>query len=484
MQLASQGPHAGSLAGYAEIADYFDRFVDEADHWAARTAPYHGLIRSIYGALIPRGARVLEIGCGRGDLLASLDPVRGVGVDVSGRMVDEARRRHPRLEFVHASGEELALGETFDYIVLSDLAPYVEDLQQLIAAVAAHSEPRTRIVASTYSNLWRGPLWVLRKLGLRPNRPTRNWVAPKDFANLLELGGLEPVKQRNEILLPVRSRLASAIVNGAIARLPVFRSLTLTYFLIARPAPRRSGEERVTVVVPCRNEAGSIDEIVERVPEMGLGTELIFAEGGSSDDTRERIEAAIEANPKRDMRLVFQTGAGKANAVHEAFAVANGEILMILDADLTVAPEDLPKFYEAIVSGRGELINGSRLVYGMEDEAMRFLNLLANRLFAWTLSSVLGQYVKDTLCGTKVMRKRDYERIMDKRVEVGGEDPYGDFDLLLGAALLGMKILNVPVRYGARRYGDTNIQRFSGGGLLARLAAGGFRRIWVRPVER
>ena len=324
----------------------------------------------------------------------------------------------------------------------------------------------------------------MRKLGLRPERPTRNWVAPKDLANLLELGGLEIVKQRNEILLPVRSRLMSAFWNGAIARLPGFRSLTLTYFMVARPSPRMQRDETVTVVVPCRNEAGSIESIVERVPEMGLGTEVIFAEGGSSDDTRERIEAAIAANPERGMSLILQTGKGKANAVHEAFRVANGEILMILDADLTVAPEDLPKFYDAIISGRGELINGSRLVYGMEDEAMRFLNLVANRLFASLMSVVLGQYVKDTLCGTKVMRRGDYERIMAKRDEVGGEDPYGDFDFLLGAALLGMKILNVPVRYGARTYGDTNIQRFSGGGQLARLAVGGFRRIWIRPVER
>ncbi len=428
---------------------------------------------------------MLEVGCGRGDLLASLEPSRGVGVDISKGMVGAARERHPGLEFVHSTGEALDLGERFDYIVLSDLVPYVDDLQAVIRSVAAHSDPHTRIIMSTHSNLWRGPLWAMRRLGLRPERPTRNWVAPKDLANLLELGGLEVVKQRNEILLPGSLAAALRVLerrDRPAPRLPrVSRS---TYFMVARPAPRMQRDEAVTVVVPCRNEAGSIDSIAERVPEMGLGTEILFAEGGSSDDTRERIEAAIEANPERRMSLILQTGKGKANAVHEAFAVAEGEVLMILDADLTVAPEDLPKFYDAIISGRGELINGSRLVYGMEDEAMRFLNLVANRLFASLMSVVLGQYVKDTLCGTKVMRRGDYERIMAKREEVGGEDPYGDFDFLLGAALLGMKILNVPVRYGARTYGDTNIQRFSGGGQLARLAVGGFRRIWIRPVER
>jgi hypothetical protein len=406
-----------------------------------------------------------------------------VGVDVSGRMVDAARERHPDLEFIHAPGESIALNEKFDYIVLSDLVPYVYDLQALMSAVASHCHPRSRIIANTYSQLWRGPLWAMRALGLRPNRPARNWVAPRDLVNLFELAGLEVVTHRSEILLPVPDSHLVRFANGVLARLPGLRSLTLTYWLIARPLPRQEPESGVTVVVPCRNEAGVIDSIVERVPEMGRGTEILFAEGGSRDDTRARIEAAIARHPERDMRLIVQSGSGKANAVHEAFAIAKHEILMILDGDLTVAPEDLPKFYDALVSGRGELINGSRLVYGMEPGAMRFLNMIGNKLFAWLLSFVLGQYVKDTLCGTKAIRRTDYRRMMAQRPAIEAADPYGDFDLLLGAALIGLKILNVPVRYGARTYGAPNIQRFSEGGMLARLAAAGFRRIWMRPAE-
>lgn len=387
---------------------------------------------------------MLEIGCGRGELLASLKPSRGVGVEVSSGMVEAARKRHPGLEFIEAPGESISLGETFDYVVLSDLVPYVYDLQALMTAAAAHCHARTRVIANTYSNLWRGPLWALRVLGLRPDRPIRNWVAPRDLVNLFELGGFDVVGERHEILLPVRAGMTSGLANGVLARLPLMRMLTLTYWLIARPLPRRGPDYGVTVVVPCRNEAGSIDAIVDRVPEMGHGTEILFVEGGSTDNTRARIEAAIERHPERDMRLVVQTGRGKGNAVHEALAVAKHELLMILDGDLTVAPEDLPKFYDALVSGRGELINGSRLVYGMEPGAMRFLNMVGNKLFSGLLSVVLGQYVKDSLCGTKALHRDDYLRIMSQRHEIAGADPFGDFDLLLGASLIGLKILNIP----------------------------------------
>ena len=470
-------------ASYGGISAAFDRYADEVDAWAAKTDGYHGLITSIYDALVPKGARVLEIGCGRGDLLAALQPSRGVGVDVSERMIAAASERHPELEFVHGAGESIDLGEKFDYVILSDLVPYVGDLQKLFDVVGEHCHARSRVIANTYSNVWRAPLWLLALLGRRPRRPIRNWVGPRDLTDLFELGGFDVIASRKEILLPMRGPLAR-IANGILARLPGVRQLALTDWQIARPAASSRPEAGVTVVVPCRNEAGAIDSIVERVPSLGAGTELIFIEGGSTDETQEAIREAIARNPDRDMRLMVQTGKGKANAVHEAFAEAKHEILMILDADLTVAPEDLPKFYEALVSGRGEMINGSRLVYGMEEGAMRFLNMIGNRVFAVLLSAVLGQYVKDTLCGTKALYRDDYLRIMAQRDEIPGEDPFGDFDLLIGASLAGLKILNVPVRYGARFYGETNIDRFTGGSQLARLAAGGFQRIWMAPVER
>ena len=469
---------------YAEIAQFYDAFAEQEDAWLERTGGYHSLVRSIYRSLVPAGQRVLEIGCGRGDLLAALEPSRGLGIDVSPGMIAAAQARHPELEFACEAGEQLRRDETFDYVIFSDLVPYVDDLQVLFARIAEHCHPRSRIILNTYSNVWRPLLASLSFLGLRPERPIRNWVAPRDLANLAELAGWELVAERKEMLLPVRIPLLSWLANGILARLPGPRALALTHWIVARPRAGDDLEYGVSVIVPCRNEAGSIPAIVERVPDMGRATEIIFVEGGSTDRTRQRIREEIARRPDRDLSLIVQSGKGKHNAVREGFAAAKHDVLMILDGDLTVAPEDLTKFYEAIVTGRGELINGMRLVYGMERGAMRFLNMVGNQFFAWLLSFVLGQYVKDTLCGTKVLHRDDYERLARQQRDLLDRDPYGDFVLLLGAALLGLKVSNIPVRYGARIYGDTNIQRFSGGRMLFKLALAGYRRIWLDPVAR
>ena len=157
--------------------------------------------------------------------------------------------------------------------------------------------------------------------------------------------------------------------------------------------------------------------------------------------------------------------------------MASGDILMILDADLTVRPEDLPKFYRAIVSGQGEFINGSRLVYPMKEQSMRFANIIGNKFFAFAFSYVLGQRFKDTLCGTKVIRKKDYEVLVERRSFFGDFDPFGDFDLLFGAARLCLKIIELPVAYGERTYGTTNISRWRHGTLLLGMLLFAARRL-------
>ena len=470
------------IDAYAEIADFYDSLAAHEDQWLGKVGAYRRLVRRVYQSIIPQGHRVLEIGCGRGDLLASLKPSHGVGVDVSGAMVAAARERHPDLRVVHEAGERFAGPEPFDYIVLSDVAPYVYDLQLLFETVAAHTHPRSRVVLNTFSNAWRPLLSVLSQLRLRPRHPIRNWVAPGDLENLFQLAGLEVVARRREILLPMQMPGLSSLANGLAARAPGLRTFTASYWCIARPMPKPHSQASVSVVVPCRNEAGSIDEIVDRIPDMGSDTEIIFVEGGSVDDTRGRISAAIARRSDRTIKLLVQSGEGKRNAIREAFSVADSEIFMILDGDLTVTPEDLPKFYAGLVSGQGELMIGARLVYGMEPGAMRFLNLLGNKLFAWLMTFVLGQYAKDTLCGTKALFRADYERMLARLCEFRRDDPFGDFELLLGAALLGMRIINVPVRYQARAYGRSQINRVPDAAKLFKLAFAGYRRVWWRPV--
>jgi SAM-dependent methyltransferase len=452
---------------------------ERRDHWnevasgpaGAAGRYYHRRLAEIYRHLIPPGRRVLEIGCGVGDLLAALEPERGTGVDFSSEMVRRARERHPRLEFVEADAHRLELHETFDFILLSDLVDDLWDIQEVLQKVRRLCQPSTRLILNTHSRLWEGPLAVAERLGLARPVLRRNWVGVEDLENLLELSGFEPLRASAEILCPVGLPFVAGLSNRFLVKLWPFRLFALTNFVLARPEPPRFEHPRdllVSVVVPARNEEGNVEAIFERIPELGAGTELVFVEGHSTDDTHGAIERAIAAHPERRCKLLRQTGRGKGDAVRLGFERSEGQFLMILDADLTVPPEDLSRFYEALQRG-GEFINGVRLVYPMQERAMRFLNLVGNKFFSLAFSWLLGQPIKDTLCGTKALRRADYERIAANRVYFGDFDPFGDFDLIFGAARLNLKLLDLPIRYRERTYGTTNIQRFRHGLLLLRM---------------
>ena len=480
----SSAPAAPEEA-YGTVASWFDRFSAQEERWSRRTRGYHELVAAVHEAIVQPGASVLEIGSGSGDLLAGLRPGVGVGVDVSRGMVEVARRRHPALRFDVVAGEDADLGRTFDYIVLPDVLPFVDDLLGLFQNVARHSHRETRIVIHSYSQLWRPALRVLELLRLKPAKPIRNWVGPHDVENLIQLAGLELVTTTRRILLPLRIPFVSGLFNGVLANLWGLRQLCLTYWIVARLRP--PDERRrlsVSVVIPARDEAAMIERIVEETPELGERCELIFVEGHSRDGTREEIRRQIELHPEREIVCVAQEGRGKGDAVRLGFARARYDVLMILDADLTVRPRELPRFLEALETGRAEFVNGSRLVYGLEPGSMRFLNMLGNKAFSLVFSALIDQPVKDTLCGTKVLERRRYEQIAAGRSYFGDFDPFGDFDLLLGAARLNLKIVDLPVRYQARTYGETKISRFRHGWLLVRMTVFAFRKLKLEIFRR
>jgi hypothetical protein len=393
-------------------------------------------------------------------------------------MIESARSRHPDLDFRVADVHDLDLeGESFDFIVLSDVVNDLWDVQAALSTVRRCCVPRTRVIFNFYSKLWAGPLAWAQALAIATPTLPQNWLTTSDLENLLQLSGYERVRGWPEVVAPLPFP-GAGIANRVLAKITPFRWFAMTNYLVARPAAAQSTcSPPVSVVVPARNESGHVDELMARIPEMGSGTEILFVEGNSSDDTFEVIEKAIATNPHRNCRLLKQSGKGKGNAVRAGFADATGDILMILDADITVPPEALPGFYEVLVSGKGEFVNGVRLVYPMQDQAMRFANLVGNKFFALAFSWLLGQPIRDTLCGTKVLWRADYERIAANRSYFGEFDPFGDFDLLFGAAKLNLKIVEMPIRYGARRYGETNISRWRHGVILLRMVIFAARRI-------
>lgn len=454
--------------------DYFDSVAQERIKWRNKAWYFYRWFTRYLKFLIPENTSVLEIGCETGDTLSALRPCRGLGIDCSPKMIDLARKKFPGLEFKIGeidNLDSLDIRETFDYVIIGSVIGYVNDIQVALSKLKKVCRPDTRVVVVYYNYLWEPILRFAEVLGLRMKRPLQHWFSGEDFENFLDIEGFDVIKKKNYFLVPFYVPLVSSIINKYLANLFLIRSLSLVQIVVARlPQPRlKAAEIACSVIVPCRNEKGNIEQDVLRIPEMGKSVEIIFVEGHSKDGTLEECERVIKKYSNKKVKVFVQEGEGKADAVRKGFSCASGDVLMILDADLTVPPEELSKFFNAIVSGKGEFINGSRLVYKMEDRAMRFLNVLGNKFFSAMFTFLLEQYIKDTLCGTKVLWRSDYENIVKGRGYFGDFDPFGDFDLLFGASKLNLKITEIPIHYRERTYGSTQIRRFSHGWLLLKM---------------
>jgi SAM-dependent methyltransferase len=468
--------------------DYYARAREMPAHTNARDFLHHDL-KEAFARIIPADASVLEAGCGEGDLLASLPNARRMGIDYLPDAIERARANHPDIRFevgdIAAAGSRLepAAAGTWDAVICDRLAHSVVDVKALLLGLKRQLAPGGRVYMTAFNYMWELPVRMAEMTGWKRPAPTSNWLSDSDYRNLFDIVGLEVVRYENRLLLPVDVPGVGTALNRYLVRAPGMQYVSLYRIYVLRDrtdagtvaAPRRAS---VSVIVPTRNEAGNVAAALARTPVMGTGTELIFVEGHSSDDTWGTIQAEMKrySGPLK-LSAYQQSGKGKGDAVRLGFEKATGDILMILDADLTMPPEELPSFYDVIASGQGDYVQGTRLVYPMEPGAMRFFNKLGNMAFSQLFTYLLQQPIKDTLCGTKVLWRRDYERIAAARSYFGDFDPFGDFDLIFGAARLNLKIVEIPVRYRERTYGTTNIDRWKHGVLLLRMSAIAARKI-------
>lgn len=461
--------------------NFYNTIAGQKDSWKKKNSYYHEQIARLYTFLVPPHQKVVEIGCSTADLLAFLKPEKGVGVDISENMLKIAKKKYPQYTFIQSPAESLSLNEEFDYIILSDTIGNLEDVQKALQQLHKISNEDTRIIINYYNFLWEPILTIAEKIGLKMPQPKQNWLSGQDIKNFIELADLEVVKDGMFLLLPINIPFLSTFINKYIARLPLINKLCLVRFFVARrkTALFPDKEYSVSIIVPARNEAGNIERAVTHIPQLGKKTEIIFVEGHSKDNTLEEIKRVIAVyKNKKDILLVEQKkGIGKADAVRKGLEKATGDIIIIFDADLTVDPNDLPKFYQAIRTRKAEFIQGSRLVYPMEKDAMRILNMFANIFFSMAFSFLLDQRIKDTLCGTKILFRKEYEKIAQNRSYFGDFDPFGDFDLIFGASKLNLKIIEIPIRYKARAYGTTNISRFRHGWLLLKMTVFAAKKI-------
>jgi SAM-dependent methyltransferase len=467
------------------IEEALDLLSFSRDKWIKKNDYFYNNDNEYMKFLVSEGAKVLELGCGTGQLLGALNPSHGVGVDLSANMISRAQKKYPDLEFIHGDIEDKTfinslIGGPFDFIILSDTIGYLDDCEKAFENIQSLCNENTRLIISYYSWGWQPLLSLGEKIGLKMPSVEMNWLSTEDTMGFLQLTDFEPVKQEWRQLIP-RSLLGlGSFFNRFLGTLPFIRRLSLRNYIVARSTrDARLKNPSTTVLIPCRNEKGNIENAVKRLPNFCSDMEILFVEGGSKDGTTDEINRVIAAYPDKDIKLLVQNGQGKGDAVRKGFDSAHGDILMILDADLTVPPEDLVKFYNAISSGKGEFINGTRLVYPMDDQAMRFLNFWANRTFSVLFTWLLNQRITDTLCGTKVLTRANYNKIVANRSYFGDFDPFGDFDLIFGASKLNLKMIEVPIRYAAREYGETQISRFKHGWLLLKMVLFAYKKLKI-----
>lgn len=461
--------------------DYFERIAPDQAAYRRKKKYYWDEITNYCNYFAHEDLSVLELGCGTGELIGQIRGNRKTGIDFSEGMIRVARQQFPDVRFEVMLAQQIALQETYDLIILSNLIGYVDDVQALFETLRPLCHERTKVIVNYYNFLWEPFLKFAEWIGMKRKAPRQNWLSRMDVDNLLELAGFDVYRNSLRMLCPFYIPLISTFLNKYLAKMPIIRHLSINQYSFAKLQKEVEDWENrfsTSIVIPARNESGNIENALLRMPKFGKHQEIIFVEGNSTDDTWATIQRIAEQYKDQfDIKILQQDGKGKGNAVRNGFAVATGDILMILDADLTVPPEDLPKFYNAIASGKGDFVNGSRLVYPMEKKAMRFLNLLGNKFFSLLFSWLLERPFKDTLCGTKVIFRTDYYRLIENRKFFGDFDPFGDFDLIFGAFKLNLKIVEVPIRYRERTYGDTNISRFKHGFILLQMCAFAARKL-------
>lgn len=466
----------------SQLKEYFNKIADKRLKVRKRNGYYWNDITRYCDYFIHDDYSVIEIGCGNGEMIGKLKGCKKAGIDFSPAMLQNARNKYPDVDFYLMDAENITLNEKFDVVIISNVIGYLDDIQAVFEQLKKLCHRNTKVIVTYYSYLWEPLLKLAEATGLKMKTPHQNWLSDADIKNLLYLAGFDTYRMAHRQILPVNIPSVSWFFNKVLARLPLFRGLCINKFAFARPEPTAledfETDYTVSVVIPARNESGNIENAILRTPKLGKHTEIIFIEGNSTDDTWEKIqEIQKKYADTHDIKIGQQDGKGKNNAVKKGFAMATGDILMILDADLTMPPEDLPKFYHAIASGKGDFINGSRLVYKMEANAMQFLNVYGNKFFSMMFTWLLERPFKDTLCGTKVIFRDDYDRLCSNRKFFGDFDPFGDFDLIFGAYKLNLKIVEIPIRYRERTYGSTNISRFSHGLILLRMVIFAARKI-------
>lgn len=459
------------------IRKHFDSIAPDFLRWKRMNSYYNDHLIRWCRSRVPPGRRVLDFGCGRGGVLAALDPLRGTGIDLSGEMIRRAEADYPHLEFEQAAIEEFRPRGEYDAVLCVNTLEYTWDVGAVLDKIHSLLRDNGRLLIATGNPLWSPIFQLASSWGLRMPECARLFLTNKDLENMLALHGFDVVDSRMALPVPKPIPVLGPFLNWLLPRLPLASYLLCsTQLITARKVPPVRKDYAVSIIVPCHNEAGNVDRCVRETEKLGTRTELIFVDDGSTDGTAQAVRP--ELNPELEVKAIrYAPNRGKGRAVQTGFEASTGDIVMVLDADLTTHPSELGPLYEAFASGRAEFVNCSRFIYPGEKGSMRLANYMGNRFFAVLVSLVMEARVSDTLCGTKAMFRRDYDHM------TMGRDPWGDYDLLFGAAQQRLVIRELPVHYRERRAGYSKMKTLRHTVNLLRMCWHGFRQVkTLRPL--
>lgn len=438
---------------------------------------YHERIVQTYRFLVPPGKKVLFYGSMGGRDLYKLSPSAGVGIEPDKKCYLFAKKRFLKLRFVNCLFRDYKPTQKFDYIILSGALGKSHDMLKVLERIRTACNPSTRIIIYQHNYLWQWSLTIAEKLGLKMKEGIQNWLSVSDLKTYLEGAGFQVTRIFRRTIFPINVLGLGEVLNYIAVLFPFLDIFKLDQYIIARPEPSLLNQkvpESLTICLTVRNEKGNIEKIVESIPKICRKQEILFVEGYSTDGTREEIERVMKLNPLKNIRVIGQPGRGQGDAIKVGFKAARGEIIILYEGDCTSDPGDITYFYEAIKNGMFEFIEGSRFVYPLSLKSMPLVNQIGNTIFAKLFSFFLGQKTTDVLSGIKAILRRDYDLLFERWGFLGFDDPFGDFELLYGAARIGLKIGEIPMRYYPRTYGESKTKRFTQGLYLLRMVAKGY----------
>ena len=469
------------------LKDHYNKIAKKRVKYIKRNRYYHKSVLKHFRMWIPENSKVLELGCGTGDLIGQLRPKLGVGIDISDEMIKQAKEKYPGINFFCDDAESFEINEIFDYIIISGIVGMVDNIQILLGRIKKWVSPDTRVFVDFYNPMWYPFIKFGEKIGLKMPEMIKNWLSVDDIENFLYISGYQVIKRKYLMFFPKNIPLITYILNKFIGNLPFIRRFSLSSVVITRPLVPWPDKEikSCSVVITCRDEEGNIEGLVTRIPKMGWNTEIIFVEGHSKDNTVAKINEMIKKYPDKDIRMLKQKGIGQGDAFRYGYDEAKGDFVIWLEADLTTPPEEAKLLWDAYINNIGEYVNGSRFIYKMEKNAMPLLNFLGNRFFGVLFTSLLKQRFTDTLCGFKGISKKNYVKIRQQIDFFGDFDPFGDFELIFGAIKNNLKVAEIPVHYKPRQYGESKAYGKSffsfmkHGFLLVRMSIIAFRKFII-----